>query len=527
MQVLPTLLVFALAVAASGIAAAPWRSEPVHPGPARAVAVAAGGALAVADAEGLRLGSAEPAELFHPLKVPGIRDLAFDGDGGLWAAGEAGLHYVGARSRVATRGAGVPPAFRLARAGDAWLAATADGLRRLAPGGDWLRVGGGLPPGEATALAARADASSDSGRIALGLVVDGRAYWGEFDLGAGAFVPGAEAPLARAVDVAFAPEGLARLTLLEDGCVVSEDGRVVSEDGRAVSDRRACATLPAGARAERLFVSDRGVWLTSQRGTYFATGPEGPWQRAHPPLDTLAVHGLAGGAGAWFAATDRGLHRRAFEHADAAPASPEPAERPALAPAAGAITDLPVRLLGERREPSIEEVRRAALAYLELEPGRLRRLRRGAERRGWLPTLSLRLERDHGTSVTDDRDEAFLSGDTRRLLDFERERQAGFEASLALSWDFGDVLHHPESVDVSREVRELLELRDDVLDELRHLYFERRRVQLELLALPEGRPLEAARLRLRADELGAGIDAWTGGWFGERTAERWSGGPPK
>jgi hypothetical protein len=76
------------------------------------------------------------------------------------------------------------------------------------------------------------------------------------------------------------------------------------------------------------------------------------------------------------------------------------------------------------------------------------------------------------------------------------------------------VVYHPESVDVSREMRELVELRDDVLDEIHHLYFERRRVLLELLALPAGQPLEAARLRLRADELAAGIDAWTGGWFG-------------
>ena len=101
-------------------------------------------------------------------------------------------------------------------------------------------------------------------------------------------------------------------------------------------------------------------------------------------------------------------------------------------------------------------------------------------------------------------------------FDRERQRSRGFEASLALTWDLGDIVYHPESVDVSREVRELVELRDDVLDELRHLYFERRRVLLELLVLPADRPVEAARLRLRADELAAGIDAWTGGWFGRR-----------
>ncbi|MDH3685831.1 MAG: hypothetical protein OEP95_06365, partial [Myxococcales bacterium] len=56
---------------------------------------------------------------------------------------------------------------------------------------------------------------------------------------------------------------------------------------------------------------------------------------------------------------------------------------------------------------------------------------------------------------------------------------------------------------------------DEVLDEVNQLYFERRRVLLELAEAP-GRSAESARHRLRADELAAGLDAWTGGWFGFR-----------
>jgi hypothetical protein len=66
---------------------------------------------------------------------------------------------------------------------------------------------------------------------------------------------------------------------------------------------------------------------------------------------------------------------------------------------------------------------------------------------------------------------------------------------------------------VSKEAREIIELRDDVLDEITQLYFERRRTLLQLASQSSARGAEAARLRLRADELGSGLDAWTGGWW--------------
>ena len=62
-------------------------------------------------------------------------------------------------------------------------------------------------------------------------------------------------------------------------------------------------------------------------------------------------------------------------------------------------------------------------------------------------------------------------------------------------------------------MRELIELRDEVLDEINQLYYERRRVLLERALLPDPASPEAERLALRARELGAGLDAWTGGWW--------------
>jgi len=81
----------------------------------------------------------------------------------------------------------------------------------------------------------------------------------------------------------------------------------------------------------------------------------------------------------------------------------------------------------------------------------------------------------------------------------------------SLTSDLGDGVFNPDEIDVSRELRSVIALRDDVLDEVTQLYFERRRT-LAQLAQPASEA-EAAALRLRSAELAAGIDAWTGGWF--------------
>ncbi|GAG06047.1 unnamed protein product, partial [marine sediment metagenome] len=67
---------------------------------------------------------------------------------------------------------------------------------------------------------------------------------------------------------------------------------------------------------------------------------------------------------------------------------------------------------------------------------------------------------------------------------------------------------------------------DDVLDEVTQIYFERRRVLTDLDRTGVAGP-EAALLAARASELGAGLDAWTGGWFSRRTraAAREPSGP--
>ena len=58
----------------------------------------------------------------------------------------------------------------------------------------------------------------------------------------------------------------------------------------------------------------------------------------------------------------------------------------------------------------------------------------------------------------------------------------------------------------------VIALRDDVLDEVNQLFYERRSIVLQLRTLADpGDAADAVKLALRAAELAAGLDAWTGG----------------
>ncbi len=99
---------------------------------------------------------------------------------------------------------------------------------------------------------------------------------------------------------------------------------------------------------------------------------------------------------------------------------------------------------------------------------------------------------------------------------------------IAAEWDLGSLLFNPDELDVSEEARRILTLRDDVLDEVNHIYFERRRAVMALAPLTErsgatpGEPYkdgeEVVELRIRIDELTARLDSWTEGFFSREMA---------
>jgi hypothetical protein len=500
----PAVLAALVALAVRPSGAAPsvrWERAPAAVGAGAGAALAvheASGRIALGDERGVLVGES-PESLRRVARHGPVRDLGFLSDGTLLVATERGLFHLDREGRESDRspapGARARTVTRLATAGGLVVVATAAGAFFSGDARGWQRIDAGLPEGPADALALRAV----SGAAELWIVIEGELW--------SARLPAVPDAAARAAGVVRerpfdgSPGRALRDVLLGSG---DEDVLVLCDDALAVRGEGSAAwrvhrpALPPGALAQRLARAGGWLWIATDRGLSFAAGPAGPWQRAQGPAASQSVVALAALRERVFAAGDAGLLVGEGE--------PE-------TPAAGAA---PRSSAPPSTDPPIVEVQRAALAYVELRPAEIERLRLGVERRGWLPVVDLRLAADRENALVHGRDETFTSGDYRELHDRARDRHRDYGAQLTLSWDLGDLAYSPDAIDVSKEAREVIELRDDVLDEVNQLYYERRRALLELEAAQD--PREAERLRLRAEELAAGLDAWTGGWFARTLA---------
>ncbi len=279
--------------------------------------------------------------------------------------------------------------------------------------------------------------------------------------------------------------------------------------------------LAPGARIQRFAILDTGAaFVATNRGLFESSGIASTYRRATGEAGFESCTDIVSGPGrAPWASCRSGLSRRVV--------GARIASIPALLPVAavGAIAAPPSPLSTARPapiapDPPLPEIRARALAYARLDRARGERLFRGLARRGFWPEVSLRFGADVDRDVRRHADQAFVSGDTRHLFDQTRDRGTGFDVALEFDWALGEIAYPDEAVDLSREHRQVVSLRDDIADELHQLYFERARLRARLAAGPSPTLEEERALRHRAAELLAGLDAWTGGWLSAWHADR-------
>ena len=183
-----------------------------------------------------------------------------------------------------------------------------------------------------------------------------------------------------------------------------------------------------------------------------------------------------------------------------------------------ALAEAPIPALSV--DPPLTEIRRRALIRAGLTARTTQSLWDRLRRRAFWPEVALRFDASFDYDDSRDSDQAFVSGDTRHLRDRASDEGREYSAAIAFDWDLGGVVYPLESVDLSRELRQVVSLRDDVADEINQLYFERQAIRERLESADGVSPSENAQLRWRARELDAGLDSWTGGWISRWRADR-------
>ncbi len=167
-------------------------------------------------------------------------------------------------------------------------------------------------------------------------------------------------------------------------------------------------------------------------------------------------------------------------------------------------------------EPSVGATQQAALGWSglggEQEAGWRRRARWAFAAPEVLEgRAQVDSEREGRFTTREDMDALYnVEGTHTGTLDSGQSRWRG---GLTARWDLSRLVFNPDELGASLESSRRTRLRIEVLESITQRYFERRQLQIRVLLSPPEDRSEAVILQLRIDELTAGLDAETGGWF--------------
>jgi len=163
-----------------------------------------------------------------------------------------------------------------------------------------------------------------------------------------------------------------------------------------------------------------------------------------------------------------------------------------------------------RSEPKINDLYQAAIRYAEVSPEKIARWRQRAGVRAILPQLSVGVDRN-STDLWH-----WETGSTTKIDDVLRRGKDNLDWDVSLSWDFGDLIWNEDQVNIDVRSKLMVELRDDILDQVNKLYFERIRVKMEMDSLNIIDRKKRLEKELKLEELAASLDALTSGYYSEQ-----------
>ena len=233
---------------------------------------------------------------------------------------------------------------------------------------------------------------------------------------------------------------------------------------------------------------ESGLYAVTKSGI-FRFGNE-RWQELSFQLPVAGTRFIAvDGQDNLYAACDKGLFRAKLEH----------------------IKDNAALQIKEsyfKDAPDIRQVQQAAIKYAEVQPQKIINWRRQAAVKACLPEVSVGINRDTGDLWH------WESGSSTKLEDdILRPGRDSIGWDVNLKWDLSDLVFNDLQTSIDVRSRLMVQLRDDVLDEVTKLYFERIRVKAELDNLDIIDKKKRFEKELKVAELTASLDGLTGGFF--------------
>ena len=180
-------------------------------------------------------------------------------------------------------------------------------------------------------------------------------------------------------------------------------------------------------------------------------------------------------------------------------------------------------------EPDIHQVQQWAMDYASVSPETVRRWLKASKTFAALPQITfdyrLRDGWDQGFQYSNaDGESASAAPEDEHfaVLDDAGKDQDMYYYVKA-RWDLNELVMSSERIRVINEAQDIVKLRDKILSEVTRAYFERRRVQVEMVLSPKRDTMGQVKEQLRLMELRAGLDAVTGGAFSQSLAKSSTG----
>ena len=159
-------------------------------------------------------------------------------------------------------------------------------------------------------------------------------------------------------------------------------------------------------------------------------------------------------------------------------------------------------------EPAFKELQQAAMRFAELDPEKIRSWRNQARLKALFPKITFGVDDNRSTNS-----EIYTSATKDYITVGPDDVSRGID--LSVSWELGDMIWSDAQTSIDVRSRLTTQLRNDILDDLRRAYYERRRLQFELMESPP----KDLRIRFEKDvrlqELTQAIDDLTGNYLSE------------
>lgn len=171
-------------------------------------------------------------------------------------------------------------------------------------------------------------------------------------------------------------------------------------------------------------------------------------------------------------------------------------------------------------EPTVQDVHDWSMSYTRTNPEMVDGWMRASKNAYLLPKVNLQYSKDLDYTDTNRYEESLEEPGVYEEYDYSDGYGNDDSFDVKLEWRLDKLVISSERIRVISEGQDVVKLREKVLDEVTRLYFDRRRLQVELMLSPPSNLRDQLKDELRLQELSAGIDAYTGGRFSASLAKR-------